>query len=112
MCTYVFQLFRATGYVLAKVGKSIAFCVGVSAIGLQVSFDLVDNVTKYCVNIAAFDFCPTVCYSCLYFCPMPLLQFVVNRKQSSDDWKKIEDDARVVLEKVVPIAKQVCLLHA
>ncbi|KAL5961758.1 FUN14 domain-containing protein 1B [Taenia solium] len=57
----------ATGYVLAKVGKSVAFCVGVSAIGLQ---------------------------------------FVINHKRSTDDWKKIEDDARDLLEKVVPIAKQ------
>nr|CDS22081.1 FUN14 domain containing protein 1 [Echinococcus granulosus] len=57
----------ATGYVLTKVGKSVAFCVGVSAIGLQ---------------------------------------FFVNHKQGNEDWKKLEDDAREVLEKVVLTAKQ------
>ncbi|CDI96875.1 FUN14 domain containing protein 1 [Echinococcus multilocularis] len=56
----------ATGYVLTKVGKSVAFCVGVSAIGLQ---------------------------------------FFVNHK-SNEDWKKLEDDAREVLGKVVLTAKQ------
>ncbi|VDM18133.1 unnamed protein product [Hydatigera taeniaeformis] len=56
-----------TGYVLTKIGKTVAFCVGVSAIGLQ---------------------------------------FFVNRNRSADEWKKIEDDAHEILEKVVPTAKQ------
>uniref|UniRef100_A0A5K3F2A7 FUN14 domain-containing protein 1 n=1 Tax=Mesocestoides corti TaxID=53468 RepID=A0A5K3F2A7_MESCO len=49
-----------TGYALAKIGKSAAFLLGVTAIGLQ---------------------------------------FVLSRKESAINWKKIEDEAREAFER-------------
>uniref|UniRef100_A0A5K3F5C6 FUN14 domain-containing protein 1 n=1 Tax=Mesocestoides corti TaxID=53468 RepID=A0A5K3F5C6_MESCO len=57
---YCIFFIRVTGYALAKIGKSAAFLLGVTAIGLQ---------------------------------------FVLSRKESAINWKKIEDEAREAFER-------------
>lgn len=81
---------------MTKIGKSVAFCIGVSAIGMQVIAGC------FCCYIMAF-----ISLIILLF-----LQFLVKRRKTPADWKKVGSDAREALEKILPADRQVCLFSS